>query len=1018
MSETMQAPLLQTTAGAWWERAIHEQYGIQASIVPLDGEYDLNFAVHKDGAPTHVLKVMRPGCERSLVEMQCEALDHIAERSPELVVPHVVRTRSGHLFVATDDQQGVERLIWLITILPGRLYSDVRPQPLSLVREVGVTLAKLDRALEGFNHPALDRALKWDMRRSAWIRDHIDLIDGTDRQALVRQIVATFESELRGRLTALAVTPIHNDANDYNMLVDPSADGFRLSGIIDFGDMIAAPHIAELAIAGAYTVLGQERPIAALAELVAGYNNIRPLSDQEIALVYPLILTRLAVSVTNAALTKLEKPDDPYVTISERPAWAFLETSSRFAPEWVLSCLRVACGRSGHPKADRIMGWIASRRGQFAPMFARSLAGAPLVDLSIDGAASPRDPLDLDLAALNQAIETSMAGAAVGLGRYGEPRLIYATPEFRKGSHPASDRRTVHLAVDVFIEAGTEVRAPLDGIVHAVEVRPERLDYGGVAVLEHKTADGDPFFTLFGHLAADVVERLSPGQAISAGEVIAIIGKPDENGGWSPHVHFQLGLTTLGRGVDWPGVADPDEAASWEALFPNSAALLNLSDEIVEASPLETEALQSLRKQHFGASLKLSYRRPITILRGWKQFLFDQQGRPYLDGYNNVPHVGHCHPRVVAAAERQMRLLNTNTRYLHPLQVEYAQALTSKLPGDLKICFFVNSGSEANELALRLARAHTGAIDTIVMDAGYHGNTNTAIDISPYKFNGSGGRGAQDWVHVTPIADTYRGPYKASDPDAGRKYAAHVGEAVDRIHRRGRKVAAFICEIFPSVGGQIIPPAGYFRHAYELVRAAGGVCIADEVQTGLGRIGTHFWAFETQQVVPDIVVLGKPIGNGHPIGAVITTPAIAKSFANGMEFFSTFGGSTLSCAIGREVLRVVEDEGLQTQARDVGTFMIGELQKLKKDHALIGDVRGSGLFVGVELVKDRASLEPATDETAYIVNRLREHRVLIGSEGPYDNILKIRPPLCFTREDASLVVERLAYILREERCQV
>ena len=1018
MTETLDMCAPQMTTEAWWEKVILRQYGIQASLAPLDGEYDLNFAVRKDGVLTHVLKVMRAGCERSLVEMQCEALDHIVKRSPELAVPHVVRTHGGLLFVVVDDQWGAERLIWLITILPGRLYSDVRPQPLSLVREVGVTLAKLDRALEGFSHPALDRALKWDMRRSGWIGDHIDLIHGKNRHALVRQIVTAFETALLGRLTALAVTPIHNDANDYNILVDPSADGFQLSGIIDFGDMIAAPRVAGLAVAGAYMVLGQERPIAALAQLVAGYNDIHPLSDEEIALVYPLVLTRLAVSVINAALTKLEKPDDPYVTISERPAWAFLEDSSGFAPEWILSCLRIACGRSGHPKAGRIMGWIASHRGQFAPMFAHNLAGAPLVDLSVDGAASPRDPLDLDLTALNQAIETSMAGAAIGLGCYGEPRLIYTAPEFRKGTHPASDRRTVHLAVDVFIDAGTEVRAPLDGIVHAVEVRPERLDYGGVAALEHKTTDGDLFFTLYGHLATDVVERLSPGQVISAGDVIAVIGKPDENGGWAPHVHFQLGLTTLGRGVDWPGVADPDDAVSWEALFPNSAALLNLADEAVLSSPVETAALQSLRNRHFGANLKLSYERPIAILRGWKQFLFDQQGRPYLDGYNNVPHVGHCHPRVVAAAERQMRLLNTNTRYLHPLQVEYAQALTSKLPGDLKICFFVNSGSEANELALRLARAHTGAVDTIVMDAGYHGNTNTAIDISPYKFNGSGGRGAPDWVHVTPIADTYRGPYKASDPEAGRKYAAHVGDAVDKIRGRGRKLAAFICEVFPSVGGQIIPPAGYFRHAYELVRAAGGVCIADEVQTGLGRIGTHFWAFETQQVVPDIIVLGKPIGNGHPIGAVITTPAIAQSFANGMEFFSTFGGSTLSCAIGREVLRVVEEEGLQAQARDVGAFMISELQKLKKDYALIGDVRGSGLFVGVELVKDRASLEPATKETAYIVNRLREHRVLIGSEGPYDNILKIRPPLCFTREDASLVVECLAGILREQRCRV
>ena len=1003
---------------AWWRQALQKQYGLRGTLAPLNGEYDLNFAVGQDGITTHVLKIMRPGCDPSFVEMQCQALDHIAKCDPKLAVPRVVRTPSGGPFAVCVDEQGTERLIWLITILPGRLYSDIRPHPLYLVREVGTALAKLDNALKGFDHPLLSRTLKWDMRQSGWIRDHIELIDGKERQALIESIVSTFENELLERLKALPVEPIHNDANDYNILVDPRADEFRVSGIIDLGDMVAAPIVVELAIAGAYMVLDQERPIAALAELVAGYNEISPLSDKEIALVYPLILTRLAVSVTNAALTKREKPNDPYVTVSERPAWAFLEASNRFAPEWVLSFLRIACGKPGHPNADRIMTWLDSRRGQFAPMFERSLTGARMIELGVDGAISPRNPNQLDLVALNQAIEDSLSDGAVGLGRYAEPRLIYTAPEFRKGSHLASDRRTVHIAVDVFIKQGTEIHAPLDGVVHAVEIRPDLLDYGAVAVLEHKTPDGDPFFTLYGHLAAEVVDRLRPGQAISAGDIIALVGKPSENGGWAPHVHFQLGLTTLGRGADWPGVADPDEAASWEALFPNSAALLNLADEVVRASPAQTDTLRALRKKHFGQNLKLSYRKPVTFLRGWKQFLYDQEGRTYLDGYNNVPHVGHCHPCIVAAAGRQMQLLNTNTRYLHPLQIEYAEALTSKLPGDLKVCFFVNSGSEANELALRLARAHTGAIDTIVMDGGYHGNTNTAIDISPYKFNGPGGRGAPDWVQVTSVPDTYRGPYKASDPDAGHKYAADVGTAIARVEARGKKLAAFICETFPSVGGQIIPPPGYLSRVYELVRAAGGVCIADEVQTGLGRIGTHFWAFEAQQATPDIVVLGKPIGNGQPIGAVITTPAIAKSFANGMEFFSTFGGSTLSCAVGREVLRVVEDEGLQEQSRAVGAFMIDELRKLQNNHALIGDVRGRGLFLGVELVKDRASLEPATAVTSYIVNRFRDHRILIGSEGKHDNILKIRPPLCFTMEDASLMIERLAGILGEEGCRV
>ncbi|WP_200879399.1 aminotransferase class III-fold pyridoxal phosphate-dependent enzyme [Microvirga sp. BSC39] len=1009
---------VQADSATWWANVLLEHYGIRASLTPLDGEYDMNFAVHQDGGRTHVLKVMRPGCESSLIEVQCQALNHVAQHGPEVVVPRVVRPRDGSLFVSAPDRDGRERLVWLITNLPGRVYAQTNPQPLSLLREIGATLAAMDRALEGFAHPALGREIKWDLRRSGWIRGSIGLIDGADRRAIVERIVAEFEGGLMGRLTALPSTAIHNDINDYNMLVDAGTGEPRLSGIIDFGDMIAGPAVAELAIAGAYAVLGQERPIAALAALVAGYDSVRPLSDEELALIYPLVLTRLAVSVTNSAIVKREKPDDPYVTVSEQPAWNFLETSSGLPRDWVLSCLRVSCGRPGHPRADAVMGWIASRRGRFAPMFGRSLDGIPVIDLSVASPASPRNPFALDPDDLDGAVAEAMRGAEAGLGRYGEPRLIYTGPEFRKTPYAGSHRRSVHIAVDVFIDADTEVRAPLDGIVHAVELRTAPLDYGGVAVLEHATPEGDRFYTLYGHLAADVTARLCPGQAVVAGEVIALIGDRAENGGWTPHVHFQLGLTTLGRGADWPGVADPDESAGWMELFPNGAALLNLADEATAAVTIDSGELLPQRTKRFAGNLKLSYRAPLTLLRGYRQFLFDQHGRTYLDGYNNVPHVGHCHPRIVTAAERQNRLLNTNTRYLHPAQVAYAEALTSRLPDELSVCFFVNSGSEANELALRLARAHTGAIDTIVMEAGYHGNTNTAIDISPYKFDGPGGRGAPDWVEVVPVADPYRGPYKGSDPEAGRKYADHVRAAVERIHARDRRVAAFICEIFPSVGGQLIPPPGYYLHAYEAVRSAGGVCIADEVQTGLGRIGTHQWGFETQGVVPDIVVLGKPIGNGHPIGAVITTPAIAASFANGMEFFSTFGGSTLACVIGREVLRVVDDEGLQAQALDVGTFMLDGLRGLQAESAIIGDVRGSGLFIGVELVRDHVSLEPAQKETSYIVNRLREHRILIGTDGPFDNVLKIRPPLCFTQEDASHLLHRLAAVLREDPCRL
>ncbi len=392
------------------------------------------------------------------------------------------------------------------------------------------------------------------------------------------------------------------------------------------------------------------------------------------------------------------------------------------------------------------------------------------------------------------------------------------------------------------------------------------------------------------------------------------------------------------------------------------------------------------RKRLLGRNLSIAYKNPINIVRGSMQYLYDDAGRQYLDAYNNVAHVGHCHPRVVEAGVRQMQALNTNTRYLHDTILNYAERLTATLPDPLNVCYFVNSGSEANELALRLARAHTNARDMIVLDHAYHGNTTTLIDISPYKHDGPGGNGPPSWVHKVPL------PRTADDA----QYAVDVIESTNEL-------CGFIAESMPSVAGQIVLPQGYLNRVYEVVRNAGGVCIADEVQTGYGRIGTHFWAFESYGVVPDIVVLGKPIGNGHPIGAVITTPDIASSFDNGMEFFSTFGGNTVSCAIGLAVLEVVHEENLQDHAQIVGEQLLNGLRDMQKQHEVIRDIRGSGFFLGAELRKKEAADR--------IVNAMRDEAILIGTDGPLHNVLKIRPPMPFSTDDADHFLTTLQNVL-------
>jgi 4-aminobutyrate aminotransferase-like enzyme len=569
----------------------------------------------------------------------------------------------------------------------------------------------------------------------------------------------------------------------------------------------------------------------------------------------------------------------------------------------------------------------------------------------------------------------------------------------------------------IFAEPGAPVRAPLDGIVYLVANNSAPLDYGPLVILRHETSEHDEFFTLYGHLTKATLSSLKVGQRVARGEQFAQVGTIEENGGWAPHLHFQIILDLLDLDANFPGVTYSSQRKVWTSISPDPNLLLEIpAGRFAPKSPNYAETLESRRKL-LGKNLRVSYQLPLKIVRGWMQYLYDDTGRAYLDAYNNVPLVGHSHPRVVKAAQEQLALLNTNTRYLHDNINRYAERLTCLLPGPLRVCFFVNSGSEANELALRLARAHTRREDVIVLEHAYHGHTNTLIDISPYKFNGPGGQGRKTWVHVAPLADDYRGLYRREDKESGAKYARHVAELLEQAKTIGRGVAAYIAETLPSVGGQIVFPLGYLAEAYRYVRAAGAVCIADEVQVGFGRLGTHFWGFEAQGVVPDIVVLGKPIGNGFPLAAVITTQEIADSFSSGMEFFSTFGGNPVACAVGLAVLDVLEEEGLQANALRVGKYWIDGLKKLQQCYALIGDARGSGLFLGIDLVLNRETREAAPQQASYVVNRLRERGILAGTDGPHHNVIKLRPPLIFTEADADLFLETLDEVLGEDAAQ-
>ena len=1017
-----EARMAQPVAASDAARLAREIFSLDVTAKSLPGEYDDNFHLTSADGREFVLKIMHPAREQSFVEMQCHALQHLARRAPQLSLPRVCTTPGGDAFTSATLTDGTRRLLWLLTFVQGTVLAKVNPHSPELLRSLGHFLAEMDAALADFSHPATHRELKWDLSRAGWIRDYLYHIANPERRALVDKFLHLYESKVVPALPSLRHSVIYGDANDYNALVSsPWPQPRKVVGVIDFGDMHLGLTVSEVAIAAAYAVLGEKDPLSAAAAVVGGYHKAFPLTEPEIATLFPLIAIRLAVSVTNSAHRKSLLPGDPYVTISEAPAWEALEKLAAVHPRFAHYTFRHACDLLAVPQSERVQRWLTSNARSAASVLDTDLRTASTVifDLSVSSTFLGADPSAAETQNLGEAIfhKLKKANASVGIGHYNEPRLLYTSPLFGASENPTEERRTVHLGIDLFASPGTPVHAPLDAVVHAVAVNTAPLDYGPLVILRHTSGDGLEFFTLYGHLARETFDILQPGQRITRGQQFARIGEVHENGGWVPHLHFQIILDLLDHRSDFPGVAPVSQRNVWTSLSPDPNLLLGIPAERFPQPETSSAETLSARRELLGKNLSISYEQPLKITRGWMQYLYDDTGRAFLDVYNNVPLVGHSHPRVVRAVQEQIALLNTNTRYLHDNVNRYAERLTRLLPEPLRVCYFVNSGSEANELALRLARAHTGREDIIVLEHAYHGHTNTLIEISPYKFDGPGGRGRKPWVQVAPIPDDYRGPYRRGDPDAGKEYAQRVAELLENMRSEGRSVAAYIAETLPSVAGQIVFPPGYLAEAYKHIRAAGAVCIADEVQVGFGRLGTHFWGFETQDVVPDIVVLGKPIGNAFPLAVVVTTPEIAASFNNGMEFFSTFGGNPVACAAGLAVLDVLEEDHLQENALRIGTYLAARLKALQEKHALIGDVRGAGLFLGVDLVLDRATREPAPRQASYVVNRLRERGILTGTDGPHHNVIKLRPPLIFSQADADLFVTTLESVLAEDAAQ-
>ena len=991
------------------EKILFETYAIAGKATILPGEIDANFKIKVEGKNQYILKISPENTDENELDFQQSILAFLADKNTSLITPKIVLDKNNQAISVISLDAKTTLKVRLLTWIDGRIWSSVNPQLNDLRFSLGEKAGEITKALQGFHHPKAERIFDWDIAQGLWTKKHVHLFKPEEKE-LVSYFLNTLES-VQNKYSELRKSVIHNDANDNNILVSDILFNPKVTAIIDFGDAVKTQIINDLAVACAYAIMDKNDPLDAALPIVKGYHTAFALEDKELEFLYVLIAVRLIISVTKSAINKIENPENEYLVISEKPAWNLLKKWYKVSADFAHFSFRNACEFNAHPNQEKLENWAKQHTFSLTQLFPTiHRKEIHHLDLSVSspfvGHQNDFNNLDLfqfKIEQLQKEVPTKILA-----GGYLEPRNLYTSTEYDTIGNYGNQSRTIHIGVDFWLPENTPVHALFDGEVVIVENDIGDKEYGGLVVLKHQQNDFC-FYTLYGHNSAQSVLKHKLGAIIKKGAQVAALANYPENGNWAPHLHFEITLSLLDYKTDFPGVAYFNQIEVWKSLCPDPNLLFKLKgfkENLIDVS----EDILTDRKKHLGKSLSLQYQKPLHIVKGANQYLIDAFGRKYLDTVNNVAHVGHENFNVVKAGQHQMALLNTNTRYLHENITTLAKELLKTLPKELSVLHFVNSGSEANELAIRMIKACTNSDEIIASEHGYHGNTNGTIHISSYKFDGKGGKGKPKNTHIFPIPDAFRGKFRGEN--SGEKYAQEVQLLIDEIQQQNKKVGGFIIEPIISCGGQVELPSGFLQEAYQKVRKAGGLCVSDEVQTGIGRMGKTFWGFQLHNVIPDIVTIGKPLGNGHPIAAVACTEEVAQKFANGMEFFNTFGGNPVSCAIATEVLREIKREKLRENALEVGEYLKSELQKLSEEFPIIGDVRGQGLFLGIELVDKQ--IHPLAEKTDYVINRMKYFGILMSSDGPDHNVIKIKPPLTFTIKNAKEVIFYLQTVFAED----
>ena len=971
-------------------------YGLEVEARELGSNQDRNFLLTERDGTRSVLRIDNPVFADAARDAQHAALD--AYRAAGVPAAAVLPGLDGALTQRCAHDYAVRRS----EFAAGEPMLDCGYLAPVVIEEFGALAAASVNALAGLEHPGLDRAHMWDMRVA---HDETVRLAPSIADTELRERVLAVAEEARAALAPLAealpVQAVHGDLTDDNVMGERGDDSrLHPRTVLDLGDLAYGWRVAEPAVMISSLLHHEpERPLRVLDAVVA-FHRDAPLGAAEARALWPLVALRAALLVASGWKQLEIDGDNEYARERIAGEQAIFDAATALPLAEVTELVLAALGYQGVAAGSEL---------KLVPAPAGAAAGAEPLRPMLPGLAG-------EVAVLDPGVESEDLSAGAWLAQQAEDRLVdrallgasaavlpYGVYRLTRTAVDAADAaETWPVDTEIWLRGGSDVEvvAPSDATVEAVDAE------GGTLTLQ---LDGRWRLRL-----SAVYPAVEEGDSVAAGDAVALL----------PASESKRPLIVGLRRSDAPelrgaarssALVSPDRAPAWRRFTHDPAGILGLQS----LAQRDESGDELARREHiFASAQERYYERPMQIERGWRHHLVDTTGRAYVDMVNNVTGLGHGHPGVADAVNRQIRILGTNSRFLYRELAEYSERLLAQLPegSGLDTVLLVNSGSEAVDLALRLAQAATGRKTVIALREAYHGWTmaSDAVTTSAYD-NPYALENRPDWVHVADVPNRFRGTYRgdAGDTAVGEAYASDLVADLKRLSGEGRPIAGFICESVLGNAGGVMLPTGYLAKVYERVREAGGLCIADEVQVGFGRMGTSFWGFEQSGVVPDLITIAKPMGNGFPIGGVITSKRVADALATQGQFFASAGGNPVACRVGLAVLDAMESEGLQENARVVGARLIEGFEELAERHELIGPIHGEGLYLGVELVRDRDTMEPAKAEAAAICERLKELGVVVLTTSERSNVLKVKPPLCLTLESAEFVLAQLDRVLAE-----